>query len=719
MERSRSCQYLLSFQVRVAVVLFRLVNAVTKEDVTAAASHEQETGERMTEISAPLRKLLPLARIYIAWVYVSRASLIQYQEWLEPHIRELHHLLAECLTLLLPHAIVNEEVTESKYLLVEDTEALGIRPFSERKLPLFLDVQIAPDITPPKCRKTLKPRKTALDFECSSQVEAIWRIRDIVCCGIYLAGSSTSPLTTITTNEGIDAWAYDQDRTVPARFDEKSVTRILGRLKMSAHKALTLDDELTGPKSGEADRASAQPEPQPTTLPPYLAGFEDQSKNPPLAQPNITAQPANDGLGLDDDFSADSEMVNMVNKLIDDEDEEGQQPLHQPGRHSVDPSYGMDSLVANEIFGNSMPNSGPPAPGKTATPAALNGKSIPSLPWNYFYSPYASSTTGNGYNVPRTMGAQMGGIGGGSTVDQNSKYPSYNSLIPQIGYPQTHGNRRVSQRGQGLTASSTGVPSGPNSPNFSADQRNSALDNLKAALYAQYGPVSTGAMQSPGYAYVQPAANKQTDAPRAGAQSHRARASTSSISLEYQNSPSPSKLGQHESLSLGLTDLQLGRLQNGQATQSPVSGTGAFGKGAQLSPSMTSPASNGYDFKHSGIQGMPPRGNMGSSVSPFSQMPSLHASDSALAFSNTSSLWAGTPAAADAPRGTIGCNGNFFNASTPFGRSGSINNRDDPTHFRNRLKELGAGVTESVAAYDRTVLESALAEDAGKRTGRQ
>lgn len=712
MERSRSCQYLLSFKVRVAVVLFRLTSTAIREDATAAASREQETGEPTNEISAPLQRLLPLARVYIAWIYVFRASLIQYQEWLEPHIRELHNLLADCLTLLLPYAIANEEVAESKYLLEEDVEALGIRPFSERKLPLLLDVQIVPGITPPKCRKTLKPRKVVLGLDCSPHTEAVWRVRDILCCGIYLAGSSKSPLTTVTTNEGVDAWVYDQERAVPTRMDDKSVARILGRLRMSAHKVFTLDDELTGPKSTDADLPLAQPMPQPTALPAHLAGLEDQGKIPPPAQPTAKTQPANPSLGLDDDFSADSEMVNMVNKLIDDEDEEQEQPHPQSGRHLVDPSYGMNSSVANEIFGNLMSSPGSKPPGTTAVPATSNGKTIPSLPWNYFYSPYAKNASGDGQDVPRTMGAQAGSIAGGSAVDQSLKYST-------AGLAQTHGSRRVSHAAQGFSTPSINAPSGPNSPNYSADQRNAALDNLKAALYAQYGPGAANTMQSPGYAYAQPALGKQTDVPRVGGPGHRARASTSSISLEQQNPLNPAKLGQNEPLSLGLMDLQLGRQQNGQSMQSPISGSSGGRKGSQLSPSIMSPVNNGYEFKRADSRGLSTHGSVGSSMSPFAQVPSLPANDSALAFSNTSSLWAGTPAGADAPRGTIGCNGNFFNATTAFGRSGSINNRDDPTHFRNRLKELGAGITESVVAYDRAVLESALAEDAVKRAGQQ
>ena len=78
-------------------------------------------------------------------------------------------------------------------------------------------------------------------------------------------------------------------------------------------------------------------------------------------------------------------------------------------------------------------------------------------------------------------------------------------------------------------------------------------------------------------------------------------------------------------------------------------------------------------------------------------------SPSTWALSNSSQIWAGTPALAQHPTraGMVACNGNYFNGSTAFGRSGE-NNRADPTHFRNKIKEMGGA--EKANAYDQAIL---------------
>jgi hypothetical protein len=83
------------------------------------------------------------------------------------------------------------------------------------------------------------------------------------------------------------------------------------------------------------------------------------------------------------------------------------------------------------------------------------------------------------------------------------------------------------------------------------------------------------------------------------------------------------------------------------------------------------------------------------------------ASPSAWALSNPSQIWASTPALAQQPTraGMVACNGNYFNGSTAFGRSGE-NNRADPTHFRNKIKEMGGA--EKANAYDQAILRGAM-----------
>lgn len=66
---------------------------------------------------------------------------------------------------------------------------------------------------------------------------------------------------------------------------------------------------------------------------------------------------------------------------------------------------------------------------------------------------------------------------------------------------------------------------------------------------------------------------------------------------------------------------------------------------------------------------------------------------------------------------TTVCNGNVYNATTAYGR-GVVAAKDDPSHFRNAVKKSHmAGAAAEASAFDRAVLESALAEDRPKPKG--
>ncbi|KAK6077817.1 Protein SMG7 [Seiridium cupressi] len=727
-ERSRSCQYLLLFQVRVAAILFRLFRSIVQDNAIGSTDHVQDTNDATfkstIDLSASVARLLPLVRIYLAWIYVSREDLNRYQEWLEPSIRELYGLLADILTLLLPHAASNGDVIDSKYLLPEDVEVLGLKTFSDRKLPLFLEVQIIPKQDPPKCRKIRKPRKDALGIEHSAQTESIWRIRDILCCGIYLAGSTKSPLTITTTIENVDVWVYDKDGPLKS-IDETKMTRLFAQVKMTAHKvSATTDDRLeldvADPESPAASTSLPQPG-VPSTLYP-----RDEQK--PLPNPGSMEFPGrsfgnrDSKLDYDDDMSADLNMAGMVDKLVD---EGADEVRAQSGTTHGDTSYGMNSSVANDVFGNLMPSPVSRAP-PTMAPVAPNGKAIPNLPWNYFYSPLpikesgANPSVGDGLDVPRSVSGQIRSSSIGAEK-QSLNFANYNNTAGIHGGPFSVYGSQLGYRATEVAPVPVPAPAAPpapvdlNGPTSLSDQRAAALDNLKSALFAQYGTGATSTMQSPPYAYGQTVYADQKDASRSD-QGHRARMS---ISSPLANVQSPASL-EHDRkrVSQSFMDLQIGRPQSGATSQSPISRAMDMRNGAHHQ--ATSPTNRMYDFARSDHQGIGYNGSNGSSgagdTAFTQQAPAFPGSGSSLAFSNASSIWAGTPAVPEVPRGTVACNGNFFNATTAFGRSGNVNNRDDPTHFRNRLQELGAGVGESVAAYDRAVLESALADTTNTRS---
>lgn len=726
-ERSKSCQYLLLFQVRVAVVLFRAFQPVLEDERNADISDNPKARNdpyNTAGMSASLKRFLPLIRIYVAWVYVSRENLNLYQEWLEPYIRDLYSLLADTLTLLLPYATSNPKVVDSKYLLPEDIEARGLKPFADRKLPLFLDVQIVPEYNPPKRRKTVKPRKENVNIDCRPEDEDIWRIRDILCCGIYLAGSAKSPLTIMTTTKNLDTWMYLKDGPLKS-IDEMSMTRMFAQVKMAAHNKLiaTADERVKRSVSDVAPLGQAALPRETTMQPPVQHRREPSVAAPqPIGPKPGQAEYAYSNLSLDEDMRADANMAGMVDKLLDGTDDD---LYAQSNNTHGDTSYGMNSSVANVVFGNLMPSPVSRGPQPALTPSAMTpsaaSRPIPNLPWNYFYSPTPAIDSGanqpaeDGFNVPRSVAAQTGtmSVGPGEKSPNAANYN--NALNPFPMYGGQYGSRTEMAQTTSIPARGPSAAPALDSPTYSADQRAAALDNLKSALLAQYGTPAVGNSYSPTYAYGQPVYSDRTDGVRSK-QGHRSKTSISSPLASMANSISM-RQGK-DSISQEFTNLQLGETQNGVVNEGRHNSIAAR-NGAQLQGQ--SPNTVSYGFPHLENQQAPSYNNFARSSafgdSTFAQQfSSLSGNDTSLEFSSPSGVWASTPAAVGAPRGTVACNGNNFDATTAFGRNGSVNNREDPTHFRNRLEALGAGVGDSIAAYDRAVLEAAMAESDRKRS---
>jgi protein SMG7 len=702
---------------------------------------------------------------------VSRADLLKYQDFLVPHVRELYSLLAEILTLLLPLALSNKEVVESKYLLPEDVEAVGIKLLSDRKLPLFLSAEIIPGHNPPKCHKSFKPRKKVIGLNYTPHIETVWRIRDIVCCGIYLAGSGKSPLAMMNQN-GFDVWTYPEDQNTQQHLDEATMARTLGQLNLGAIKANSDEEEVYSPL-GDALASINVADP---THPQARASFHQQTMLPNLVrrpvvneaavvgsehrqhEPQCPPHPSladtktnekNKKPAFDRDLVKDDEMNDMVNKLLDSGDEDDD-VRPRSGLVKDDTNYGMNSSDANEIFGRFVtPNAQAPVMSAITAPNAAGGKAIPNLPWSYFQEapasdgPSAGFSRGNGFDVPRTVEAppneatnftrQMASPSSGSFDQYTTLYTDASAIEQRI--------RQVQNRdeGQSDTASSPSFdnrqgPIPPQRPSFSnpnvlsstsgsdytSGQRNSALDNLRSALMAQYGPNIAQNPRSPGYSY--------DHQPRRSVQGHRASASGSSRFMERRDSPDSSELmnvfdhsSQRPQRSMNSPRGRRQAADNQQTAIGEPIGPIRYGRGysgGRVSSGVPSPIGSGYgpsanqDFGQGALSG------------PFAQQ--YHSSDyppyggggtSSLAFSNPSSLWAGTAAQPPDPVGTISCNGNYFNGTTPFGRSGDINNREDPTHFRNRLKAMTG--KDPVLSYDRAILDSALVDNTNTKPGQQ
>ncbi|KAI0166137.1 hypothetical protein GGR57DRAFT_12639 [Xylariaceae sp. FL1272] len=677
MEGSQSCQFSLRFNVRMLLAVVRAFDKILRSE-TAGISKLDEVptdGESWLTFDASFMRLVPILRLYLAWVYVSQADLVQYREYLAPHINELYKMLAEVLTCLNVYIDAARSTITSQYLLAEDVEAQGLRPIDDERLPHFMNVADPRDLASPQECKQRKRQRSIGGRQFKQETEMVWRIRDLIYCGILLAGSAPVPIAlTVQTHvdRTIETWVFTDELDDPITSDEAGMSQLVDRLNFKDFRVETDKQTERQMPQGHAQGISSN------GLPEILEGSKQHvSKStietcvtPAPTRPIINHQYSNF-------LEQDSEMVNMVNKLLDPVDDE------RPRSSQIhdESSYGMHSSTANEIFNNldvNHPQSSPVA------------KALPSLPWNYFYRPTPHQANqppenglglaANNYHTSRSTA---------SPSHELSSSPYLNGLAAPFS--------RSPRPGVGYMESSmaTGAPGPrPSSQNHESGtlegSRSAVLDSLTSALFAQHGLARSNAPSAPMHASMSPAWDPQAahgtpDLPSAQpARSHQARPSLSKSTLIH---PERQPIGPPSSA---------------KSVASPALRTASNGFAAARSS-----VNHNFDVQHL----WPPQGTSSDQQAPRSpwQYSALPVG-STFAFSNTSSLLAGTPRPAD--NHSVTCNGKAFNASTPYGRlGGGVNNREDPTHFRNQLK---AATGSDQMIYDQAILQAAMIDSNGK-----
>ncbi|KAI0976227.1 hypothetical protein F4678DRAFT_218309 [Xylaria arbuscula] len=691
MEASQSCQFLLRFNIRMMLILLRvLYQALSDDTLTTPSGSESKDGESCVKFAPSLLKLLPLFRLYIAWSYVTRADLVQYREYLEPYVKELYRLLPKILTSLNLFIDPTIETVSSKYLLSEDIEAQGLRPLNDKKLPLFLHVEEQQSSTPPKRVKTRKPQQNLFGRQFKQETEAVWRIRDIICCGVFLAGSAKFPIVLATqTDQGrsIETWEFVDGAMAPQSSNEAGLSHLLNKLNFG---------DIKGSSDNTVEQDKKKPQQEVSKNSPV--SIQEKAPKASLLQPdNVSSKgklkcPNPPSINyLDSELSEDSEMINMVNKLLDPVDDA--RPHSSHAQAAVDPSYGMHSSTANEIFGNLDTSPMQPSP---------VSKSIPSLPWDYFYKPTPrrsgsqeqNQLSPNGYSIPRSATGQLDGFTSSSYLDELSA--PYQHLYPSL---SPRPNTGYSQNSPSLNRSTPSLQREGYTLDTLEDSRSAVLNSLKSALLAQHGLTSnelSSSIEPPNRTNMTPVWGQENGISEPSFAQTRTSIQPPGFGHSNINSyldRAPSRQTNTANLRNPLGPPGQGRPDVGRGT--PISGSSRF-------PMPLEPTSNGLDNQNIW-------GNYRQQPSPWQYEPQT-AITSSLAFSHPSSLINGTPGAvAAAPANSVACNGHYYNATTPFGRLGEgVNNRADPTHFRNQLK---ATTGTSELPYDQQILQAAMMDN--------
>ena len=228
MEKSRSCQFVLRLNVRTTLTLANalkseLLRLNERAERPAAESEEDvRDKERSQTFSPVLLTILPLFRLSSARIASYRGDIVQYEDHLEPYVKDMYRALGRCFTMLNEVAVKwapGLDIGTAPYMLPEDHEAAGLKRTDDASLPLALRFQMAGDSKPRKPRPNTVARS-------DTDTETIWRIRDILNVALFLASDVDFPLAFVENAHGdenscLPELAYTED-VPPMQLGDKS-----------------------------------------------------------------------------------------------------------------------------------------------------------------------------------------------------------------------------------------------------------------------------------------------------------------------------------------------------------------------------------------------------------------------------------------------------------------------------------------------------------------
>lgn len=340
---SNSCQYLLRLNVRWILVLSRLLQSELLEYVKAVPPAEDATNRNGDETDATGSKqtsifaetILPLARIYMAWLFIYRADIVEYQDHLAPYVFDMYQAVAKTLTMMARE--FKSVLAASPYLLPEDVEALGMKPFDDVELssPVCrIHHEYGKDSFKPHWEDTGLP-KNSPDQETNS------RLYDLVNCGFSLALDERFPLGIATSASK----AGGEVITISYLEEGKSQTLI----QEPVHAPLAGGDEAA-PRLPAAMHANASEDHERVS-----SGLKNTEK----IGPNLGHLVANDPLETESDLSLHFRMEHMVDDLLDESDSElgasSVQGLASGGKAT---SYGTRTATTKRVSAGNIQTQG-------------------------------------------------------------------------------------------------------------------------------------------------------------------------------------------------------------------------------------------------------------------------------------------------------------------------------------------------------------------------
>ncbi|KAK4190388.1 hypothetical protein QBC35DRAFT_449361 [Podospora australis] len=457
-DRARSCEFTLIFNLKTIYNISKLL----KDEISELLTRDTvsiTSGDGQTKYTPTFVRVLPLLRIYMVWLCYYNSQLVELQTTLEPLFGTLCKMLSSTLSLLfelLANSSFRGETVVWRF--PEDDMALGCDSLTGAQLPAGCQLQYD------AFKKKPKPRREEVPDAAKYSEDDITftRAMDIILCAMELADKPRFPFGMTKGPKGTSAIVYLEngkpDPAVKAQEGQVQASQPVEATRVDGDSSALQTQKGQTPQSiNTVQVATAQPAvsitpsqvPEPVVAPSTsLLGYESNelsenldfygdhlrffnssrrvAANPstgnaslssaPSANavtgsvPSVKPVPANTSFkarptatkrttqpATVSDFPIENQLFNILNDFMSPPElpSGGPQPAVVTPTRPIpqhESSFAMGSAAPGDAFGSSTASPGP---------SSATGKSFPSLPWNYFYTPapvdqaMRSPSTGN------------------------------------------------------------------------------------------------------------------------------------------------------------------------------------------------------------------------------------------------------------------------------------------------------------------------------------
>lgn len=381
-EGSRSCQFLLLLNLRTINAIARLIgdeitDVIKRKDAEAPVGNSAKApqSEPQTKFTPAFNRVLPLLRVYMAWLCSYGSQLVEFRPHLEPQFGTMCITLSNTLSLLFELLGGDQQLGNPvSWRFPEDDITIGIRCLNGPDLhdgcQLYYDAFT---------RKPKPRREDVPDANNNTDDDVTFtRALDILLCGLDLSEpESKFPFTTSTVTKGgreLTAFVYLEGGK-PDPIPNPLPVQQMASTAIPASTERNLAAPVMAPSPCESNELSENRD----FYGPNLrsdTGTNLRKGPAPASMASAPKAPVSE-------FPIERQMFNILNEFINPPESTPATKPETPNRLVAGTTqYGMASASAAETFGARAPASSGPGP--------AGAKVLPTLPWEYFYKPSAN-----------------------------------------------------------------------------------------------------------------------------------------------------------------------------------------------------------------------------------------------------------------------------------------------------------------------------------------